>query len=138
MEQSQQQTLQASTTEQQQLFLLEMLMQLKQNLKSFHLQVMLKTQLGLQQLQLKPLKNLSIKQAFAAVTMAAMKEFKLPHDKVNVFGGGISLGHPIGTSGTRIVVTLMNAMKKKKAKLGLATLCIGGGEALSLIIERIK
>ncbi len=79
-----------------------------------------------------------INEAFAAVTMAAMKEFNLPHDKVNVFGGGISLGHPIGTSGTRIVVTLMNAMKKKKAKYGLASLCIGGGEALSLIIERIK
>lgn len=79
-----------------------------------------------------------INEAFAAVTLAAIKEFKLPHDKVNVFGGGISLGHPIGTSGTRIVVTLMNAMKKKKAKYGLATLCIGGGEALSLIIERIK
>lgn len=79
-----------------------------------------------------------INEAFAAVTLAAIKEFKLPQDKVNVFGGGISLGHPIGTSGTRIVVTLMNAMKKKKAKYGLATLCIGGGEALSLIIERIK
>ncbi|MFY7991794.1 MAG: thiolase family protein [Bacteriovoracaceae bacterium] len=79
-----------------------------------------------------------INEAFAAVTMAAMKEFNLPHNKVNVFGGGISLGHPIGTSGTRIVVTLMNAMKKKKAKYGLATLCIGGGEALSVIIERLK
>ncbi len=79
-----------------------------------------------------------INEAFAAVTLAAVKEFNLPKDKVNVFGGGISLGHPIGTSGTRIVVTLMNAMKKKKAKYGLATLCIGGGEALSLIIERIK
>jgi acetyl-CoA C-acetyltransferase len=67
-----------------------------------------------------------------------MKELKLDHSKVNIYGGGVSLGHPIGCSGTRIVVTLMNAMKKKKAKFGLATLCIGGGEALSLIIERIK
>lgn len=79
-----------------------------------------------------------INEAFAAVTMAAMKSLEIPHEKVNVFGGAVSLGHPIGASGTRIVVTLMNAMKKKNAKYGLATLCIGGGEALSLIIEKIK
>lgn len=79
-----------------------------------------------------------INEAFAAVTMAAMKECKIPHEKVNVFGGAVALGHPIGASGTRILVTLMNAMKKKKAKIGCAAICIGGGEALSLIIERIK
>jgi acetyl-CoA C-acetyltransferase len=79
-----------------------------------------------------------INEAFAAVTMAAMKEFKIPHDKVNVFGGAVALGHPIGASGARILVTLMNAMKKKKAKYGCTAICIGGGEALSLIIERIK
>ncbi|HLT21851.1 MAG TPA: thiolase family protein [Bacteriovoracaceae bacterium] len=79
-----------------------------------------------------------INEAFAAVTMAAMKSLEIPHEKVNVFGGAVSLGHPIGASGTRIVVTLMNAMKKKNAKYGLATLCIGGGEALSMIIEKIK
>lgn len=79
-----------------------------------------------------------INEAFAAVTMAAMKEFKISHDKVNVFGGAVALGHPIGASGTRILVTLMNAMKKKKLKYGCAAICIGGGEALSLIIERIK
>ncbi len=79
-----------------------------------------------------------INEAFAAVTMAAMKECNIPHSKVNVLGGAISLGHPIGASGARIVVTLMNAMKKKKAKYGCAALCIGGGEALSLVIERIK
>lgn len=79
-----------------------------------------------------------INEAFAAVTMAAMKECKIPHNKVNVFGGAVSLGHPIGASGARIVVTLMNAMKKKKAKYGCAAICIGGGEALSLVIERIK
>lgn len=79
-----------------------------------------------------------INEAFAAVTMAAMKEFKIPHEKVNVFGGAVAIGHPIGASGARILVTLMNAMKKKKAKLGCAAICIGGGEALSLIIERIK
>jgi len=79
-----------------------------------------------------------INEAFAAVTMAAMKSLEIPHEKVNVFGGAVSLGHPIGASGARIVVTLMNAMKKKNAKYGLATLCIGGGEALSMIIEKIK
>lgn len=79
-----------------------------------------------------------INEAFAAVTMAAMKECKIPHEKVNVFGGAVAIGHPIGASGARILVTLMNAMKKKKAKLGCAAICIGGGEALSLIIERIK
>jgi acetyl-CoA C-acetyltransferase len=79
-----------------------------------------------------------INEAFAAVTMAAMKECEIPHDKVNVFGGAVSLGHPIGASGARIVVTLMNAMKRRQAKYGCAAICIGGGEALALIIERLK
>ncbi len=79
-----------------------------------------------------------INEAFAAVTMAAMKECKIPHEKVNIFGGAVSLGHPIGASGARIVVTLMNVMRNKKAKYGCAAICIGGGEALSLIIEKIK
>lgn len=79
-----------------------------------------------------------INEAFAAVTMAAMKECEIPHDKVNIFGGAVAIGHPIGASGARILVTLMNAMKRKQAKLGCAAICIGGGEALSLIIERIK
>lgn len=78
-----------------------------------------------------------INEAFALVTLAAMKELKLDHSKVNIFGGAVSLGHPIGASGARIVVTLMNAMEYKKAKYGCASICIGGGEALSLIIERI-
>jgi acetyl-CoA C-acetyltransferase len=79
-----------------------------------------------------------VNEAFAAVTMAAMKECKIPHEKVNVFGGAVAIGHPIGASGARILVTLMNAMKKKKAKYGCTAICIGGGEALSLIIERIR
>lgn len=79
-----------------------------------------------------------INEAFAAVTMAAMKECKIPHNKVNVFGGAVAIGHPIGASGARIMVTLMNAMKKKKAKYGCAAICIGGGEALSVIIEKIR
>lgn len=79
-----------------------------------------------------------INEAFAVVPMAAMKELGIPHEKTNIFGSGVSLGHPIGCSGTRIVVTLMNAMKKKQAKTGMASICIGGGEALSIIIERLK
>jgi acetyl-CoA C-acetyltransferase len=79
-----------------------------------------------------------INEAFAAVTMAAMKECKIPHDKVNVLGGAVSLGHPIGASGARILVTLMNAMKLKKSTYGLAAICIGGGEALSLVLQRLK
>ena len=79
-----------------------------------------------------------INEAFAAVPMAAMKELGIPHEKTNVYGSGVSLGHPIGCSGTRIVVTLMTAMRNKDARLGLASICIGGGEALSLILEKIK
>lgn len=79
-----------------------------------------------------------INEAFAAVTMAAMKECEIPHEKVNIFGGAVAIGHPIGASGARILVTLTNAMRRKKAKYGCVAICIGGGEALSMIIERIK
>ena len=79
-----------------------------------------------------------INEAFAAVTMAGMKELKIPHNKVNVFGGAVAIGHPIGASGARILVTLMNAMKKKNAKYGCTAICIGGGEALSLVVEKIR
>ena len=78
-----------------------------------------------------------INEAFAVVTMAAIKDLKLDREKVNVFGGAISLGHPLGCSGARIVATLMNALEKKDKKIGMASLCIGGGEGLSLIIERV-
>ena len=78
-----------------------------------------------------------INEAFAVVTMAAMKELELDHSKVNIYGGGVSLGHPIGCSGTRIMVTLMNALEKTNGKYGMASICIGGGEALAMIIERI-
>lgn len=76
-----------------------------------------------------------INEAFAAVTMAAMTEFKLPHDIVNVHGGACALGHPIGASGARIVVTLIGALRKHGKKRGVAALCIGGGEATALAIE---
>lgn len=77
-----------------------------------------------------------INEAFAPVAMAAMDDFHIDHAKVNVNGGAIALGHPIGGSGARIVTTLLHAMKRKNVKYGLATLCIGGGEASALIVER--
>ena len=78
-----------------------------------------------------------VNEAFAAVTMAAMAEFKLPHEIVNVHGGAVALGHPIGASGARIVVTLLGAMRKLGKKKGVAALCIGGGEATAMAIEMI-
>jgi len=76
-----------------------------------------------------------INEAFAVVTMAAMKEHGLPLDKVNVHGGACALGHPIGASGARIVVTLIGAMRKYGLKRGIASLCIGGGEATAMALE---
>jgi acetyl-CoA C-acetyltransferase len=76
-----------------------------------------------------------INEAFAAVTMAAMSELKLPHDKVNVHGGACALGHPIGASGARIVTTLLGALRKTGGKRGVAALCIGGGEATAMAVE---
>jgi acetyl-CoA C-acetyltransferase len=79
-----------------------------------------------------------INEAFAAVSMAAMRELKLPHDKVNSLGGAIALGHPIGASGARILLTLMTALEKNGGKFGCAAICIGGGEALAVIVERVR
>jgi len=78
-----------------------------------------------------------INEAFAVVTMAAMKDLNLPHEKVNVNGGACALGHPIGASGTRIMVTLIAALKEKGLKKGIASLCIGGGEATAIALEII-
>jgi acetyl-CoA C-acetyltransferase len=76
-----------------------------------------------------------INEAFAVVTMAAMKEHGLPHDKVNVHGGACALGHPIGASGARLLVTLVGALRKYGQKRGVASLCIGGGEATAMALE---
>ncbi len=76
-----------------------------------------------------------VNEAFAAVTMAAMAEFKLPHEIVNVHGGACALGHPIGASGARIVVTLLGALRQRGLKKGVAALCIGGGEATAMAVE---
>ena len=78
-----------------------------------------------------------INEAFAVVTMAAMHDLKLPHDKVNVHGGACALGHPIGASGARILVTLLGALKKYGKQRGVASLCIGGGEAVALAVEML-
>lgn len=78
-----------------------------------------------------------INEAFAVVAMAAMREHDLPHDKVNVNGGACALGHPIGASGARILVTLLAALKARGLKRGVASLCIGGGEATAMGIELV-
>ncbi len=78
-----------------------------------------------------------INEAFAVVTLAAMRECKIPRNKVNVHGGAIAIGHPIGGSGARLLTTLVHALKTQNKKFGLVTLCIGGGEAVAMIVERV-
>ena len=78
-----------------------------------------------------------VNEAFACVAMFAMKDLGIPHDKVNIHGGATALGHPIGASGTRIIVTLLNALKQKGLKRGVASLCIGGGEATAVAVELV-
>src|SRR5262249_1958465 len=76
-----------------------------------------------------------INEAFAVVPMAAMKDLPIPHEKVNVNGGAIALGHPIGASGARTLVTLLSTMRQKNAKIGIDSLCLGGGEAVAMAVE---
>jgi acetyl-CoA C-acetyltransferase len=76
-----------------------------------------------------------VNEAFAVVPMATMKELGIPHDKMNVHGGAVALGHPIGASGARVLVTLMDALKGRQGKIGIASLCIGGGEAVALAVK---
>ena len=78
-----------------------------------------------------------INEAFSNVTLSAMKAHNIPKDKINIHGGAVSLGHPIGASGARILVTLISALNQRGKKRGLATLCIGGGEAVAAIVEMI-
>lgn len=78
-----------------------------------------------------------INEAFAVVPLAAMQAFDLPHERVNVLGGAVAMGHPIGASGARILVTLLNALEESGGTLGMASICIGGGEALALAVERL-
>ena len=92
--------------------------------------------LGIAKWNVKDLDLIEINEAFAAQSIAVIKELKIPQEKVNVNGGAIALGHPIGASGARIVVTLLNELKKISGKKGLATLCIGGGMGISMCIEK--
>jgi acetyl-CoA C-acetyltransferase len=78
-----------------------------------------------------------INEAFSVVPLAAMKQLELPHEKVNVHGGAVSIGHPIGASGTRTLISLLSALRVREAKMGVVTLCIGGGEAVALAVERV-
>lgn len=78
-----------------------------------------------------------INEAFSVVTLAAMHELNLHHEKVNIHGGAVSLGHPIGASGARILCTLLSAMNQMESRLGMASICIGGGEASAMLVERV-
>ena len=78
-----------------------------------------------------------VNEAFAAVTMAAEKELGLPPEKVNIYGGAVALGHPVGCSGARILVTLLNGLKRTGGKRGIATLCVGGGEGIAMAVELV-
>jgi len=79
-----------------------------------------------------------INEAFSVVVMAAMKELAIPHEKVNVHGGAVALGHPIGASGARTLVTLINAMRRRGARIGIVALCLGGGEAVAMAVELVS
>jgi acetyl-CoA C-acetyltransferase len=79
-----------------------------------------------------------VNEAFAVVPMAFMRELDVPHDKVNVHGGACALGHPIGASGARILVTLLAAMQRYEVPRGLAAICIGGGEATAVALEKMN
>ena len=77
-----------------------------------------------------------INEAFAVVPMIAMKELGIPHEKLNVNGGACAMGHPIGASGARVLITLLAAMEDRDVKKGVASLCIGGGEGIAMAVER--
>jgi acetyl-CoA C-acetyltransferase len=99
--------------------------------------IAIRNALSAAKLHAKDINYWEINEAFAAVTLLAMREYKLPIEIVNPLGGAISIGHPIGASGARILTTLLTVLEMNKAKLGLATLCIGGGEGNAIIVERV-
>lgn len=89
-------------------------------------------------MQISDIDLFEINEAFAVVPMAAMRELELDHAKVNVCGGAVALGHPIGASGSRVLVTLLHALAAHDKRFGLAALCVGGGEACAMIVERLS
>ncbi len=88
-------------------------------------------------MKLKDIDLIELNEAFAAQAIAVMRELHLDERTVNVFGGGIALGHPLGASGARIITTLINAMCERGAETGLATMCVGGGQGMAMVIERV-
>ena len=86
--------------------------------------------------ELKDIDLFELNEAFAAQSVAVGRELAIPEDRLNVNGGAIALGHPIGASGTRILVTLLHEMAKRDAQLGVAALCIGGGQGIAMVLER--
>ena len=88
-------------------------------------------------MKLEDIQLIELNEAFASQSVAIMRELNLNPDIVNVNGGAIALGHPIGASGTRILVTLIHLLEKRNLKRGLATLCIGGGQGTAMVIERV-
>ncbi len=97
----------------------------------------IKKSLEMASLKISDIDLFEINEAFANVTMAAQKSLEIPMEKINVHGGAIAIGHPIGASGARIFTTLIHALHSRNARRGLATLCIGGGEAVSVVIEKV-
>jgi acetyl-CoA C-acetyltransferase len=83
------------------------------------------------------LELIEVNEAFAATSIQVNREMGWDQDKVNVLGGAIALGHPVGASGARILITLLHEMKRRNVTLGLASLCIGGGEGMAMIVERV-
>lgn len=96
-----------------------------------------KKALELAKMDINDMDLVEINEAFAAQVLAVNKELKIEEEKLNVNGGAIALGHPVGCSGTRIVVTLLHELHKRKQEFGLASLCIGGGQGVSIIIEAV-
>ncbi len=97
----------------------------------------IKKSLATANLKISDIDLFEINEAFANVAMAAQKSLEIPNERLNTFGGAIAIGHPIGASGARILTTLVHALETQNARRGLASLCIGGGEAVSVIIERV-
>ncbi len=97
----------------------------------------IKKSLEMASLKISDIDLFEINEAFANVTMAAQKSLEIPMEKINVHGGAIAIGHPIGASGARIFTTLIHSLHSRNARRGLATLCIGGGEAVSVVIEKV-
>jgi acetyl-CoA C-acetyltransferase len=98
----------------------------------------IKRALKIAEISLDDLGLIELNEAFASQTIACLKELEIGLDNTNLYGSGISLGHPIGCTGARVVVTLLNAMKENNIEYGLATMCIGGGQGMAMVFELIN